>query len=102
MSRRKSAFGSSYAEWARFMGQAGSLYMESAAVIQMRTLAMMTGGAAATREAEKMVSEKIAANIEAATRLPLTATMTPAAAASAALVPYRKRVRANRKRLSRG
>ncbi len=83
------------------MGQAGSLYMESAAVIRLRTLAMMTGGAAATDEAQTMVSEKIEATIEAAFDIP-NLPLNPAAAASAALKPYRKRVRANHKRLSGG
>ena len=101
MSRRKSAFGSSYAEWARFMGQAGQLYVESATVINLRMLAMMTGGPTATREAQRMVSEKIEANIEAAFDIPHLP-RNPAAAASAALLPYRKRVRANHKRLSGG
>lgn len=81
------------------MGQAGDLYMESAAVIRLRTLAMMTGDATASAEAHTMVSEKIEATIEAAFDIPKLP-LNPAAAASAALKPYRKRVRANHKRLS--
>jgi hypothetical protein len=93
--------GNPFAEWAQFTSQASALYMESVSVICMRSMKLMGGGSSANREARQMVSEKIDANIEAAFGLPLTMPFGGAAAASAALMPYRKRVRANHRRLSR-
>lgn len=94
-------FGNPYADWARFMSEAGDLYMESASVIRLRTLALMGGGQSAQKEAQQMVAEKIEAHMEAAQGMPLTPPRNAAAAASAALLPYSKRVRANHRRLSR-
>ncbi len=97
--------GNPFADWALFTSQASALYMESVSVICMRSIKLMGGGSSANREARQMVSEKIDAHIEAAFGLPLTMPLTMpfngAAAASAALMPYRKRVRANHRRLSR-
>lgn len=93
--------GNPFADWALFTSQASALYMESVSVICMRSIKLMGGGKAADREAQQMVSEKIEANMEAAFGLPLTMPFGGAAAASAALMPYRKRVRANHRRLSR-
>jgi len=93
--------GNPFADWALFTSQASALYMESLSVICMRSIKLMGGGSTANREAQQMVSEKIEANMEAAFGLPLTMPFGGAAAASAALMPYRKRVRANHRRLSR-
>lgn len=92
--------GTFYSDWARFMSEAGTLYMESASVISLRTLKLMGGGKSAHVEAQQMVSEKVEANMEAAFAMPMTITGNGAADASAALKPYRKRVRANHARLS--
>lgn len=92
--------GNFYADWARFSMQAGALYMESASVIWLRTIKLMGGGRPAQREAHQMVSEKMEATMEAALSLPLTIPRNGAAAASAALAPYSRRVRANHRRLS--
>lgn len=93
--------GNPFADWALFTSQASALYMESVSVICMRSIELMGGGRSANWEAQQMVTEKIEANIEAAFGLPLTMRFNGAAAASAALMPYRKRVRANHRRLSR-
>lgn len=93
--------GNPFADWALFTSQASALYMESVSVICMRSIKLMGGGSPANREAQQMVSEKIEANMEAAFGLPLNMPFGGAAAASAALMPYRKRVRANHRRLSR-
>lgn len=90
-----------YADWAKFASEASALYLESVSVFWLRSWQLMGGGKIAEREARLMVAEKIAANIEAASRLPYTLPLSSAAAASAALKPYRKRVKANHRRLSR-
>jgi hypothetical protein len=72
-------------------------------VIALRTLRIVGGGAAAMTEAQRMISEKIVANAQAQ----LAAAMTLAGgrgfegAKRAAARPYRKAVRANRRRLTR-
>ncbi|CAM3280459.1 Antifreeze protein [Sphingomonas antarctica] len=79
-----------------------TLGMESASVIGLRTMKLAQGGPAAGREAELMVSEKIATAFDVQMKL-----MTggfgfiPAVAASKAVGEYATKVRANRKRLSR-
>ena len=75
---------------------------EISAVIWMRSLRMMTGGRLATREAERMVSEKVSA---AMTLVPAIMAggigQSAEEATGRAIAHYRKPVRANRKRLSR-
>jgi hypothetical protein len=81
----------------------GALWMDAASVIWLRSLRIAQGGPAAAAEAELMVGEKIVAQQElwgklAAGQLgenPLTVTMK-------ATRHLRSRVRANRRRLSRG
>jgi hypothetical protein len=88
--------------WPELMIEGWLLGAEMSAVIWMRTLRLMTGGAAAQREAERMVSEKLFAGM---TLLP--AIMAGGVAQSAeeatarAIAHYRAPVRANRRRLSR-
>jgi hypothetical protein len=62
-------------------------------VVCLRTLRIMGGGTAATREATRMISEKIDASFDAGREL--------AAGRSASYVMrgYRKKIRANRRRL---
>ncbi len=84
--------------WLRNIG----LAVEVQQVIGLRLLRLAQSNALASREATRMVTEKIAAFSEAqvaaglaiATGCSVQATMARAAA------PYRRRVRANRKRLS--
>ena len=76
---------------------------EAWAVIALRMTKLALGGAAAQRERQRMVSEKVAAAAEAqiAAGLALAANGRRRAAGKKALAVYRKRVRANRRRLSR-
>lgn len=82
---------------------AWSLGMEAATVITLRTLKIGAGGAAAEAEAERMIAEKIDAGL-ALSALALTGGLgaTPHGAASRALTHLRRKVRANRRRLSKG
>jgi hypothetical protein len=78
------------------------LGMESAAVMTMRGLKVAAGGAAATAEMERMVSEKVQAGLELqalAARGALGATMPDVV--SKTTKHYRKRVRANHRRLTK-
>ena len=71
-------------------------------MIGLRTLKLAAGGAAGEAEARRMVSEKIDAGVALQT-LALTGGLgfTPQAAAAKTLTHYRRKVRANRRRLSR-
>jgi hypothetical protein len=76
---------------------------EASAVISMRLMRLGTGGAVAQREAQRMVTEKVVAAAEAQAAA-ATAMMTgrglgPAAKSASAV--YRRKVRANRRRLAR-
>jgi hypothetical protein len=78
------------------------LGMETNTVIALRTLKIAGGGSAAMTEASLMVTEKIEAAVEAQTRLLTGGFGTSPSGASRALVRhYGKKVRSNRKRLSR-
>jgi hypothetical protein len=74
---------------------------ECAGVMALRTMKLATGGAAATAEAERMVAEKLIAAAEAQTKawgdvLTGQAHLTP----QRTVAHYRRKVRANRRRLS--
>ena len=74
---------------------------DSQNVIAMRMMRLASGGPLATTEATQMISEKVAAFNEAQGAL-LTALVTGSsfdAAAAKAYAPYRRAVRANRRRL---
>jgi hypothetical protein len=81
---------------------AWALGVESSAVIGLRTVKIALGGAAGAAEAERMVSEKIDAAIALQT-LAMTGALgfSPAGAASKTLTHYRRKVRANRRRLAK-
>ena len=89
--------------WIVISVNAWSLGLEASSVICLRTLKMAAGGARATAEAELMVSEKIEA-AAALQALAMTGGLgfSPASAASKTLAHYRRKVRANRRRLSKG
>jgi hypothetical protein len=79
------------------------LGLEAQSVITLRTMKIMQGGAAAERETRQMVTEKMAAAIEAGAAV--TAGMIEgqgrATLTRKAMKGYKRRVTANRKRLSR-
>jgi hypothetical protein len=87
------------ADWSRLMFDATRLCADAGVVMALRSWRMMTGGALAEREVERMVSEKIEAGSELAGALAGGRVKSPAAAARKALNIYGKRVRGNRRRL---
>ena len=88
------------ADWTGMMFDASRLWTESGMVVALRSWRMMQGGAVATRELERMVSEKVEAGFELAGALASGRVKSPEAAAREALGVYGKRVRRNRRRLS--
>ena len=86
--------------WMRLGLNAWSLGAESSAVIGLRVMKMAAGGVAAEAEAQRMVSEKVQAGLALQT-LALTGGLglTPHSAAAKTLAHYRRKVRANRRRL---
>jgi hypothetical protein len=88
--------------WLRLGQEAWMLGAESATVIALRSMKIAAGGPAAEAETHRMVSEKI----EAAQQLGVMAMtgalgFTGPAAVDKSLKHYRRKVRANRRRLSR-
>jgi len=76
---------------------------DAAAVVWLRTLRLMLGGAGATREARLMVAEKVAANLTLGPALIARGfKQSPEDLGAATLAHYGKPVRANRRRLARG
>ena|SRR6516164_2406448 len=78
------------------------LGLEAASVIALRSMTLAAGGAKAQAEAVRMVAEKA----EAATSLAVRAAtgglgMKPATVASKTIRHYRRKVRANRRRLGK-
>ncbi|HET6534655.1 MAG TPA: hypothetical protein VFG41_00605 [Sphingomicrobium sp.] len=89
----------SAADWSRLMLDASRLWSDAGAVIALRSWRMMAGGAAAQRELESCVSEKVEAGFELAGALAGGRIRSPEAAARKAMNVYGRKVRANRKRL---
>ena len=89
--------------WLTLGLDAWALGWEASSVIGMRMMTFAAGGAAASKEAELMVSEKLAALAELNLRA-MTGGLgaTPAAAAGSAMRHMSRKVRANAKRLSKG
>jgi hypothetical protein len=88
--------------WIGIGFDAWRLGMEASAVIGLRTLAIAQGGAVAAAESERMVSEKVAAGLSLqAMALSGALGATPAAASARTLAFYRRKVSANRRRLTR-
>ena len=89
--------------WLRLGLDAWTLGAESSAVIGLRVMKMAAGGAAAEAEALRMVSEKMEAGLALQT-MALTGALgvTPHGAAAKAVAHYRRKVRANRRRLVGG
>jgi hypothetical protein len=88
--------------WFRLSMDAWSLTMEASSVIGLRTLKMAVGGPAAQVEAARMVTEKVEAGMAwHASALTGGLGMTPHNAAARTLAHYRRKVRANQRRLRR-
>ena len=89
--------------WFRAGFDAWSLGVEASSVIALRTLKLAAGSRAARAEARRMVSEKIEAGVALHARA-LTGGLglTAQGAANKTLAHYRRKVRANRRRLAKG
>ena len=88
--------------WLRIGFDAWALGVEASAVIGLRTLKIAAGGAAGEAEARRMVAEKLDAAAQLQTKA-LTGGLgaTGAGMATKTLTHYRRKVRANRRRLSK-
>jgi hypothetical protein len=77
--------------------------LEVQSVVSMRLMKIAAGGAAGPAESTRMIREKAEASVAALTAgtLALAKGRSVKAAMKSAMVPIKKRVRANRKRLSR-
>ena len=88
--------------WLRIGFDAWTLGMEASAVIGLRALKIAAGGPAGDAEARRMVSEKLDAADELRTKaLSGGLGLTGSGMASRTLTHYRRKVRANRRRLSK-
>ena len=89
--------------WTRLTFDAWRLTLEANAVIAQRTLLIATGGPGAQAEASRMVAEKIESGL-ALQAMAFTGGLgsTPQQAARKTLAHYRRKVRANRRRLAGG
>jgi hypothetical protein len=87
--------------WFRIGIDAWALGLEASSVVALRTLKIAAGGPAAAFESRKMVSEKLDAAV-ALQRKAMTGGLglTPSSVATKTLTHYRRKVRANRRRLS--
>ncbi|MDR6623731.1 hypothetical protein [Caulobacter segnis] len=88
--------------WTSLAFDSWALGLEASTVIGLRMMKLAAGGAAAQAEAQLMVSEKVAASVT----LPMLAATgqlgaTGPAIASGSLAHLRRKVRANRRRLSK-
>jgi hypothetical protein len=87
--------------WPRIAAEAWLLGFEAAGVVGLRALALAAGDAAAKREAQRMIEEKATAAFELHARawrgaFGLSPPLTP----RKTLAHYRRKVRANRRRLT--
>ncbi|NEU13740.1 hypothetical protein G3T14_16600 [Methylobacterium sp. BTF04] len=85
-----------FGSWWKLGMDATLLALESQQVIGLRMAKLSLGGAAAQAEAQRMVSEKIAAANEAAVL------MATGGSTQTIVAGYRRKVRANVRRLSKG
>ena len=81
--------------WLKLMSESVGLALEAQHVIFLRTLKIAAGGTAAQAEIGRMVTEKVAAAVEAGTSLAMGGSQRKV------LRRYRTRVRANGRRLSK-
>ena len=89
--------------WLALSIKAVQMCVEAQSVIALRMLRLATGGARMEAEASRMVTEKVAAAAEAQAVAAVSALSgrSPHVVASKALTVVKKRVRANKRRLSR-
>lgn len=88
-------------DWMNLAGQSWMLWGEAASVIWLRSLKLAGGGASARNEAVRMVSEKVASQVELGMAMMTNPMQGPEAATRASLQHYRSKVRSNRRRLSK-
>ena len=81
--------------WWNYSKQIVLAQMEAQRVVGLRLLKLSQGGSAAAKEAEKMISEKVEASINAA------ATLAAGGSPSRVVGNYRRIMRANEARLSK-
>jgi hypothetical protein len=87
--------------WLRLGFDTWALGMEASQVIALRKI--LSGGAAGEAEARRMVDEKVEAGLDLqSTALTGGLGNTPHGAASKVVAHYRRKVRANRRRLTKG
>jgi hypothetical protein len=84
-----------FGKWMKLALDSSLLVLESQQVIGLRLLKLTLGGNAAKREANRMVAEKATAFGEAATKVVTGGTT------RSVVKGYRKKVRANRRRLTK-
>jgi hypothetical protein len=87
--------------WLRIGFDAWALGFEASLTIGLRALKMMAGGPAASAEARRMISEKIDAARALQAKALTGGLGTAPSAAAKTLKHYRRKVRANRRRLSK-
>jgi len=89
--------------WLRLGQDAWMLGAESASVIALRSMKIAAGGAAAEREPRLMVQEKVEA-AQSLQMMALTGALgfTAPGVVNKSIKHYRRKVRANQRRLSRG
>ena len=90
---------SASAQWSRLWLDSALLMSDAWTVMMLRSWRMMAGGRPALREAERMVSQKVAAGAELGGALAGGQIRSPQAAARKAVSIYGRHVRGNRKRL---
>jgi hypothetical protein len=88
--------------WLDFSLDAWALSVEASTVIGLRTMKLAAGGAQAEAEAKLMVEEKIKAGVDLG-MMAMTGGLgfTAPEAAAKTLAHYRRKVRSNRRRLSK-
>ena len=92
-----------YNPWFALSLNAAQLGIEAQSVIALRMLRFASGGGRMEAEATRMVTEKVAAAVEAQTAAAVAAVSghPQHVVANKALKVFKKRVRANKRRLSR-
>ena len=86
--------------WFQLSWDMMQLGVEAQSVIALRTMKMATGGAGASEEINLMISEKVQAAMDAQCELTTAAMAGRTDGPAKAVALYRRRVRANQKRLT--
>ena len=90
-------------EWMEIAVDAMILAVESAGVIGLRAVAASRGGQSATDETKRMIAEKYLALAELQAQFLVgSRVVSPTAAAKRSIRHYRRKVSANRRRLTKG